>query len=78
MHMTNRCNGVNDCTDKTDEEDFEAFVRAIGYDMFSVPPPLGNGTRHNVFFDLSIWDIVEINEKEDFFLNFTIFFGGFP
>ena len=28
----------------------------VGYDRFSVPPPTGNDTRHNVFFDLSIWD----------------------
>ena len=62
-----RCNGVNDCTDETDEKDCKAFVRVTEYDRFSVPLPLGNDTSHNVFFDLSIWDIVEINEKEGSF-----------
>ena len=73
VHMTSRCNGKNDCSDETDEEDCEAFVFAIGYDRFSVPPPLGNDSRHNVFFDLSIWDIVEINEKEGFFKSKILF-----
>ena len=65
--MTNRCNGKNDCSDETDEADCKAFVRAIGYDRFSVPPPLGNQTKHEIFFVIRVLEIVEINEKDGYF-----------
>ena len=65
--MTNRCNAKKDCADGTDEAECKTFVRAIGYNRFITPPPVGNDTRPKMFLSITIDEIVEINEKDGFF-----------
>lgn len=65
--MTNRCDAKKDCADGTDEAECKTFVRAIGYNRFITPPPVGNDTRPKMFLSITIDEIVEINEKDGFF-----------
>ena len=64
--MSNRCNGKRDCVDETDEADCKALVLSLGYDRFTVPPPLDNETKHLMYFSFNIQDIIEVNEKDGF------------
>ena len=65
--MAVRCNAKKDCADGTDEADCKTFVRALGYNRFITPPPVGNDTRPKMFLSITIDEIVEINEKDGFF-----------
>ena len=65
--MANRCDAKKDCSDGTDEAECKTFVRALGYNRFITPPPVGNDTRPKLFLSITIDEIVEINEKDGLF-----------
>ena len=64
--MTLRCDGKKDCLDGTDESECKSFVKSLGYNKFLVPPPPRKGGKQIVYWNVSIIDIVEINEIQNF------------
>ena len=67
IHMTQRCDGKNDCSDETDESECKAFVQSIGYNRDAAPPPLPNDKQLDLYLAIHIQEIAEISEKEGFF-----------
>ena len=67
VHMTQRCDGKNDCSDETDESECKAFVQSIGYNRDAAPPPLPNDKQLDLYLAIHIQEIAEISEKEGFF-----------
>ena len=71
--LKDRCNGRSDCLDETDETECKAFVLSLGYNRFHVPPAAKEKTILDVNYSVHIKEIIEINEKDGFFISkFTI------
>ena len=70
--MEQRCDGVVDCRDKSDEVGCRKLVTESSYSELIAPPPVGNMTKATIKIAITIHAILKINEiEETFYLSFN-------
>ena len=70
--MEQRCDGVVDCRDKSDEVGCSKVVLESSYSRLIAPPPAGNSSRAVVRIAVTIHSILQIDEiGETFYVSFN-------
>ena len=71
VDMEQRCDGVVDCRDKSDEVGCSKVVVESSYSRLIAPPPVGDGGKAVVRIGITIHSILKIDELEEtFYLSF--------
>ena len=73
VNIDQRCDGITQCVDGSDEQNCRLVVPSIGYNKFLVPPPLemNQQLRINISYDFKM--ILYIDEEENFMrVNFNL------
>jgi hypothetical protein len=72
VSMEQRCDGVVDCRDKSDEVGCSKVVVEASYSKNIAPPPIGNQTKASIRLVITIHSILQIDEiGETFYVSFN-------
>lgn len=64
LPWTVRCNGVVECSDKSDEELCQPIRKEKGYVVKRTPPPKKNESRFKIFYSTLIFNIADITSAQ--------------